>query len=251
MNLFVFAHQDDEFGVFHEIKKRAASGEEIAVVYLTSGTFDGSASPVRNAESLKVLSQLGVPRENVFFLGGESAIPDGRLSRHIEKAYHQSLDAIAKIGKPSRIYVLAWEGGHQDHDAAHLIALALARKFGIEENCFQFPLYTGSGTAWIIFRLFANLKSNGETIRVKIPLRDRIAFLRYITTYRSQVKTWVFLIPFLLFHYLFFGTQGLQGVSISRIARQPHEGKMLYERRGFYTHREFADDVEIFVASHL
>jgi hypothetical protein len=161
------------------------------------------------------------------------------------------LDLIPKIGTPSRIYALAWEGGHQDHDAAHLITLALAKKYGVEKDCRQFPLYTGLGTFWIFFRLFANIKSNGDVTLDKIPFRDRITFLKYIFSYKSQVKTWVGLFPFLLFHYIFHGTQGLQGVSRSRATQKPHEGKMLYERRGFYTDHEFRSDVRHFVAAHL
>lgn len=42
----------------------------------------------------------------------------------------------------SSLLIPAWEGGHQDHDAAHLIGRRLADRTGA--RAWQFPLYTGS-----------------------------------------------------------------------------------------------------------
>ena len=67
MALFILAHQDDECWCFYEICRLVSRGDEVKIVYLTSGTFDGSLSPVRNAESLAVLGGIGVPKENIFF----------------------------------------------------------------------------------------------------------------------------------------------------------------------------------------
>lgn len=245
-NLFIFAHQDDEFGVFHEIKRLCKKGEVVDVIYLTSGTLDGGLSHVRNNESISALTQLGVDGKNIFFLGGDNLIPDGRLSQHIEKAFALILDLISNIGAPTRIYTLAWEGGHQDHDAAHLIGVALAKKFNIVDECYQIPLYTGLNTCWIIFRVFVACQYNGKAILEPISLRDRCIFLSYIFYYKSQIKTWIFLMPFLILHYVFWGNQLLQKISLSRLFQRPHEGAMLYERRKVYTYARFFADVDSF-----
>ena len=39
------------------------------------------------------------------------------------------------------VWTLAWEGGHQDHDAAHLVAIAFANRRGAP--VFEVPLYHG------------------------------------------------------------------------------------------------------------
>lgn len=250
-NLFIFAHQDDEFGVFHEIKSLLRKKEEIFIVYLTSGTLDGSRSILRNAESMEVLASLGVDRKNVIFLGGEHAIPDGRLSCHIERAFHLLWNVVSDKGMFSKIYTLAWEGGHQDHDAAHLISLAVAKKVTSIENCYQIPLYTGMNTVWKFFRLFVPNTLNGEPVLSKIPMKERIQFLKYIFAYKSQAKTWIALLPFLLLHYFFYGTQVLQKTSLSRLLQKPHAGVMLYERRGFYTYDAFQADITSFIREHF
>lgn len=245
MNLFIFAHQDDEFGVFWEIKKLIASGESVVVVYLTSGTIDGSLSSVRNQESKKVLSTLGVDEKNIIFLGGDEGIPDGDLCSHLDEVYEKLIDNLKNLARPSKIYALAWEGGHQDHDAAHAVALALAKKHNILHNTYQFPLYSGQHTRWVFFQLFVENELNGPAIRSKIPFKDRLIFLTYIFHYPSQIKTWLFLYPFLIAHYFFSGQQILHPVSVRRLAKKPYPGVMLYERREVYAHekvKRYIDD---------
>ena len=88
MNLFLFAHQDDEYGVFPVLEKLVAQGEAVSVVYLTSGTLDGQPSERRNQESIGVLGRIGVTERNIHFAGtdhgserpGHRCIHD--LSRH-------------------------------------------------------------------------------------------------------------------------------------------------------------------------
>jgi LmbE family N-acetylglucosaminyl deacetylase len=251
MNLFVFAHQDDEFGVFWEIKQLIASGKSVVVVYLTSGTLDGSLSLVRNQESVNVLSMLGVDQRNILFLGGEHCIPDGDLCSHLERAYEKLISALNNFSPPSKIYALAWEGGHQDHDAAHAIALALAKNNNILHNTYQFPLYTGQNTKWMFFKLFCDNKLNGLAVKSKIPFKDRMVFLTYIFLYPSQIKTWLFLYPFLLAHYFFSGKQILHPVSLGRLAQKPHFGTVLYERRKVYSYEKVAGYIERFAAKYL
>jgi LmbE family N-acetylglucosaminyl deacetylase len=246
--LFLFAHQDDEFGVFHEIHHLACRGDKVIVVYLTSGSSDGTPSLTRNAESISVLKKLGVPESNIVFLGTHTGIPDGDLCSHLEVAYREIAVLISKDKVPEKLYFHAWEGGHQDHDAAHLIGLVLGEHFGILEHCYQFPLYTGAGLPAAFFRLFFCLPENGTPNLTTIPWRQRIEFLKFCFHYPSQFKTWIGLFPFFLFHYLFFGTQVLQTVSVKRIQQPPHLGELLYARRGFYSYKKFAEVTDAFIS---
>jgi len=248
LSLFLFAHQDDEFGVFYEIHRLVSRGDKVMIAYLTSGTSDGNPSRFRNAESISVLKRLGVNENNIIFLGTDAWIPDGHLCGHLEVAYRNLADLIAKVGVPEKLYFHAWEGGHQDHDAAHLIGVVLGEHLGILERCYQFPLYTGIGLPAIFFRMFFCLPENGTPNLTIIPWRQRIEFIKLSFQYPSQLKTWIGLFPFFLLHYLFFGTQILQGVSTKRIHRPPHFGKLLYERRGFYSYKKFTKDTRDFMS---
>ena len=245
-NIFFFAHQDDETGVFWELHRLICRGENVVIIYLTSGDLSGKPSPIRDRESISVLLQMGIPRENIYFLGSEARIPDGKLSKFLEVAFQFVLGLLDKIGAPQRIYFLSWEGGHQDHDATHLIGLALGKHLDILEECFQFPLYTGHRLPSVLFKLFSPLIENGTIFHSRIPWRERFRFIFYCLSYPSQKKTWLGLFPFFLYHYIFIGTQILQPVSLLRIRQCPHVGRLLYERRGFYSYSEFLQDSKNF-----
>lgn len=236
--LFLFAHQDDEFGVFWEIAQLVEQNVDVHIAYLTSGSTDGNISVVRNAESIKVLRQLGVRTDQIHFLGAEGAIPDGKLHAFAAATCEMVVSLVRRLGGIDYLYLLAWEGGRQDHDAAHLIGLAAIR--GCDERMLirQFSLYHGEGLPGILFRLCAPLKKNGTVLASLIPLRRRLQFLAYVFHYPSQIKTWVGLFPLFFLHHMFSGKQFLQPVSLNRCMERPHDGPLLYERRGFAS---FAD----------
>lgn len=249
--LFLFAHQDDEFGVFWEISRLIDNGKRVAVAYLTSGDLAGRPSAARDEESTAVLGKLGVKEQDIFFLGRDAGIPDGQLSRHLDLVFQAVLNLADEIGELNRIYFLAWEGGHQDHDAVHLLGAALGARLGVLDRCFQFPLYTGAGCSSIFFRLFSPLPENGPVILSRIPWLNRFRFISYCFCYPSQKKTWIGLFPFFVLHYFFQGTQIFQPVSTARLKHAPHRGRVLYERRGFYRYEEFFNDASRFLNRYL
>jgi LmbE family N-acetylglucosaminyl deacetylase len=249
ISVFIFAHQDDEFGVYAELVRLIKNGTKVIVVYLTSGSLDGKPRPDRETESLDVLRDIGVMKENIFFLGTDLHIPDGRLYEYLDTIYPQMLNLLNPMDKITSLYFLSWEGGHQDHDATHIIGLALAKQLKILDNTFQFTLYSGHKLPWILFKLFSPLASNGKAITYKTSFYLRLRFIKYILSYRSQFIPMVGLFPFFLFHHIFKGTQILQPVTINRILEQPHPGKLLYERRGVFTYNEFNEKVQDFIKS--
>ncbi len=245
--VFIFAHQDDEFGVYPVIETAVRNSERVVCLYLTNGVHTGQSSARRNAESLSVLSKLGVAVGDVHFVGEAVTIPGGALHEHLHSALESAAGVVSSLGEISALYILAWEGGHQDHDAAHLIGLALARRLGILDRTRQFSLYHGAGLPWVFFKVLAPLEANGNICRISVPLRDRLRYLKFCLSYRSQARTWVGLFPFVLVAFL-FGTQKLQPVDISRVHQTPHGGRLLYERRGFLSYRKFLAKVGPFVA---
>lgn len=238
--LFLFAHQDDEFAIFAAIEDCVRSGYEPICLYLTNGNFGGQDIGCRNQESLDVLQRLRVKEKNIFFVGQLASIPDGTLYRNIDLALSAVADVINSSEKPiRRIYVPAWEGGHQDHDAAHLIGYSIGQKFGILNHSWQFSLYHGKGLPWLFFRVMKPLKENGPVYNRHVPLSKRLKYLRLCLTYQSQLKSWVGLFPFVAFNYLFLGKQKLQSLTTRQCCVRPHQGPLLYERRGFCHYDEF------------
>ncbi|HZU96735.1 MAG TPA: PIG-L family deacetylase [Planctomycetota bacterium] len=235
-SVFLFAHQDDEAFVAPRLSLETARGRRVVCAYLTDGSYGSDER--RNRESLRYLSGLGVDPAFAFFIGTEDAIPDGRLVQHLERAL-VGLERRLAGARVERIFCPAWEGGHQDHDAVHLIGLALAIEWGILDATRQFYTYNGA-------------RSFGRTFNVMRPIEDlerrdvrRLSFGRGLETalscwkFRTQWKSWVGLFPQYFLHWAFLRTEILDPVSVERTRARPHEGRLLYERRDQFTFEEF------------
>ena len=68
-SIFLFAHQDDEFGIFQKILDELEAGNLVCCAYLTNGALGPDLANRRNRESLTVLLKLGVDVKNIFFAG--------------------------------------------------------------------------------------------------------------------------------------------------------------------------------------
>ena len=246
-SLFLFAHQDDEFGVFQAIVDELASGRKVFCAFLTDGVQNGVSPEQRNKESISALVNLGVVRENILFVGEELKISDGRLIDDLSKARNWLINWVSKASELSSIYLPAWEGGHPDHDSLHVVGAAVANELNLTKLLWQFPLYNGYKCKGQLFRVLLALPENGPVISKRISWLNRFRFLVLVFHYRSQAVTWVGLMPFVLMHYLFWGTQSLQKVSLSQTQNRPHMGRLYYERRNFCTWRTMSEKVNIFM----
>lgn len=228
--LFLFAHQDDEFGVFFQLEQERQAGRRVCCVYITDGA--ATADPERrNTESRLVLQHLGVGVEDILFVGPKLGIGDGLLHLRIDvlsewlNAFfnaHPSVDAC---------FVPAWEGGHPDHDLLHAAAVQLlASRLDIVR---QYPLYHGKNCRGPLFCALSPLAENGLVERQTFGWRKRMRYARLCFAYPSQWRSWIGLLPFVGWHYLYKGTQQLQRVNDSRLTMPPHAGRLYYERRGF------------------
>ena len=238
--LFLFAHQDDEFGVFQRILDCRARGLRVACAYLTDGRTASATAAQRNRESLAVLAKLGVAPQDVAFAGLELGIGDAQLPQHLDSAagwIGRWLDGFARI---EALHVTAWEGGHHDHDALHALAVGLAGARGLLGRTWQFSLYQARGLPGPLFRVLAPLPENGPAVRTPIPWRARLRHLRACLSYPSQRTTWIGLFPFVLLHYLLRGVEQLQPVTLDRLAERPHAGPLYYEKRKFFTWPQMA-----------
>ena len=244
--LFLLPHPDDEFAVSAHLRDAIRAGKTVRGVYLTDGGWAGQDVGARERESLQVLARLGVPATAVSFLGREAGLPDGALHAHLERARAAPRARLAGSPPPTRVVLPAWEGGHQDHDAAHLLGLALAQDGAVLR---QFPLYHGAGLPGPLFRVMAPLPANGPSERRPAGVGERLRQLRICFSYPSQWKTWLGLAPMVLVHLLIDGGFHLQAVDPARTAAPPHPGRPLYERRGFLAWQAFESATAAFRAA--
>lgn len=247
--LFLFAHQDDEFGVFHRIGECVREGMRVHCAYLTDGAYRHATAQQRNAESLSVLERLGVRREDVAFAGDETGIADGSLPERLPAARAWLQAWMARFPGIDSIYVPAWEGGHQDHDALHALCAVLAKGDGMLGRVRQYPLYHTYRCTHPMLLALAPLEANGPVSSTAIPIRDRIRQLRLCLSYPSQRNAWMLFFPFVAKHYLTRGSQQLQPVSMERLRERPHPGALYYERRGFYQWEKMQERVQALLAA--
>lgn len=247
--LFLFAHQDDEVGVFHCIEKERRLGQRVVCCILTDGGFGGVSPDARNRESLAVLTDLGVAAGDVRFIGASAGIHDQHLHESLGEAHALLSEAIASFREDIRtIYAPAWEGGHPDHDATHLIARKLASSLPQGCDVWQFPLYHGENCTGPLFRVLSPLEGNGQVICEPIPWIKRGQYLMLAATrYPSVLGTWLGLLPFIFWRYLVSGVQSLQRAD--QPLHRPHPGRLYYEKRGFAHFESFWEATAAFRAS--
>ena len=157
------------------------------------------------------------------------------------------LDSLSPI---SVLYMHAWEGGHQDHDAVHLIGVTYATKAGLIDVSRQFAAYRAASNP-LGLTIFAPLAEYGAVSAEPIPLAARLHYLRLNFSYPSQWKTWIALFPLIVFSYWTKPNQEVQRVSLLRLLHRPHGGPLLYERRNRMTYEQFQTAANCFLQLHL
>ena len=240
--LFVFAHQDDEIAAAPRIRLVVSEGRRVVVVFLTDGGAGDARPEVRDEESRKALKILGVT--DIHFLGTREGIADGSLPEHLDKALALVEKVADDIGE---VVTLAWEGGHQDHDAAHLVGLAFATKRGLV--CREVPLYHGRGLPGPLFRVAS---PTGEGwIERRIPAREMVRDAMLCRTYVSQRRTWAAILPLLLLGAMVRPREVTRIATVERVTKPPHRGRLFYERRFKYPWTRFQDATRTFIEAQL
>ena len=242
--LFVFAHQDDEIAAAAQILKALRAGAEVHCVYLT----DGGAPELRNAESLRALTHLGVSSDRIAFLGSAAEIADGRLVEELARA-HDALDRHLAHLPFDAVFCLAWEGGHHDHDAAHVVALAFAAKRKLLDRCWEVPVYHCYRVPRPFFRVLAPLPGPDVVIE-RISAFDGIKIALLIRFYRSQPST-LALLPQLLGRVVILRRTAIRRVDPRRLLDRPHPGRLFYERRYRFPYERFRGAAAEFITDRI
>lgn len=234
----VFAHPDDEFAVFPWLRQAALQKRPIQAVWLTDGGWGGQDTTARRAESIGVLTLLGLDPTGLHFCGEEWSIPDGDLYLQLDAVVSRLIERFGTADAGGDLLMPAWEGGHHDHDASHLAGIRLGQARGARLS--QYSLYHGQGLSGPWFQVLSPLSANGEIEVLPTTLVERLGCAALCLNYRSQWKSFVGLLPFYLWRMRRADAFWRQPVDPRRTAQRPHENSMLYERRGGPSWSEFA-----------
>ena len=237
--LVLLAHHDDEFFLAPLIQDECHAGASLAVVYLTHGSAFGADVGARTAESDRVLSALGVAPGCVSQLGAELGIFDGGL---MDKAGLACAELAGRFPSAQfqRAYLMGWEGGHPDHDAAHLIGASWARPGATE--LLEFPLYNACGLAPGRFISMRLTPRPGRVRSRTVSEAEARTWLSLSAAYPSQRQVFASLMPGIE-HALFTrrSCEYRELVPLPDYSQRPHAGPLFYEQRfdlSFETFRE-------------
>jgi len=153
--VFVFPHPDDELAVAAFLRRLCLDGAEVHAVWLHH-------TPVRKSESTAVAAELGIHESRMHFWHGE----DGQLCEQMAEALPWLSELISSI-EPDRVATCAFEQGHLDHDATHVL---VRRAFS--GPVLEFPLYYGYHT--IMQRMNRFSDPTGQSVLLLSPEETRL-----------------------------------------------------------------------------
>lgn len=228
--LVLLAHNDDEFFVLDSMINELACGNQVYVCYLTYGQINGTPHQTRHDESLRALQTIGIKEEHIVSIGHQEKIFDSDLENHFLTAYH-ALVSFYKKTNIEKLHTLAWEGGHSDHDSVNILSYCLAKKWRIESSVYEHPGYNANSKIPFYFKIMSFPEADDQVTERPLSFMRAIKLLSFIRFYRSQRRTFVGLLPGIL--YQFFVKRSL-AIKVSRsgeLLKRPHRGPLLYESR--------------------
>lgn len=239
--LFLLAHQDDEIAFAPLLARLKAERQPVCVVYLTDGCAGRATPQLRSAEGTRALTSLGVPASEISFLGNELSVPDGLLYRRFSQVCSELETRTQSIPTLGEIYTLGWEGGNMDHDAAHVIAMALAIARDRVHRAWQVPFYRATDRGPPFFLLFAPLPENGPVHQLPLTWRESRLRAELIRFYPSQWRAFAGLGPVIVWHSLTSCVLKLQRLRLSRLWERPTKAPLLYEHRHAVSFTQFLE----------
>ena len=241
--LFLLAHYDDEYCALPLILQARAAGEEMLFCH-TTRPRNPAARQRRQGETVAFLSHYGAPPP--LDLAADAIAEDGRSYLALRRL-HAALEALlAEQPSIDRIVTPAWEGGHVDHDACAVLAVALATARHGGCRIEQFSLYQGHRLPGPLFHGGRLLVENGPGIVIPLTAQQWRSYAAAVRFFPSQAHVWSTLWPALHFTWLRQG-YAAQALEHGRVRQRPHRGPLLYERRGLARYEDVAACVDAFL----
>lgn len=246
--LILSPHPDDEIAAcgIAAMRARAAAGAEVFVLHLTTGVPEAAAlwrwqrrrHPAqvarRRAEAMAAARLLGlVP---VGFRG----VPSRRLRGDLDGAANEVAAAIAQTRAES-LWVPAFEGGHQDHDAANAIAAvaaAASARLSQALPVWEFAAYNFAGR-----RVRANrfAGARGDEILITATPQEAALKRQALALYASERRN---------LRQFGFAQEACRPLPAHDYVNSPHPGRLFRERFHWLPFRhprvDFAGSAEIY-----
>ena len=195
--LFVLPHLDDEFAVAPILKIYDKRFFRIKILFCAERLNDDKKSRiVRRNECYSSLNLFGINSKDIIFLNDFFLINDCMLYKSSNMIYKYILDLDKKYNF-KKIFTLALEGGHPDHDALALLIDKFSKKNQI--NSYFFPAYNSDKYFFFPYSVLKPLNTCSSFAKfIKIPRTYWIYSLRVTLEYKSERKALIKIIPFIL-----------------------------------------------------
>jgi LmbE family N-acetylglucosaminyl deacetylase len=248
--LFVLAHNDDEYFIIQKIHTEMQRGNKLLFIYTTYGCPSGIDPTIRINETINTLAKFNIPKENIITTGLDLDIFVNCIHENLETSYKHIID-ILKDEKIEQIISLAWEGGQHDHDSTHLLAAALAKKFNVTSNFYEFCIYNGYNLRGHFFNVGRFIPSENQNVSPKLTIKQVFSYLPLFLKYRSQRKTFLFLFPFIFMRMALLRTQPIRKVPNHIYTSRPHPKYLYYERHFNVPFETFINKTRPFIEEYL
>ena len=161
--LLVLAHPDDELMLRPLLEREAASGARLVCAYTTDAPAQGGG---RREREVRAATKGLVAPDDLHFPGVDASAVDGRSVERIG-ALMERLRAVADgLPELTRVLSHAAEGGHPDHEVAHLLAAKLAVERGVSDRSHAVSHYRASDSGWPPFAVQAEHPGGSRTVRI-------------------------------------------------------------------------------------
>jgi LmbE family N-acetylglucosaminyl deacetylase len=144
--LFIYAHQDDETVMAGMIRRVVGADERGCFIWWTNG--DGLApeakiapdryAEIRIAEATEALRRLGASAARKVDLASSEIENYRKMTEVLGPGRRAAIDyflreaerveAAIREADPDRVFLLAWQGGHPEHDLVHLMTVRAVRR---------------------------------------------------------------------------------------------------------------------------
>jgi LmbE family N-acetylglucosaminyl deacetylase len=247
--LCVLAHQDDELAMGCRILEVVRRGGRVRCIYLTDGSGWGVEPSRRDEESRTVLAALGVADEDIHFVGEDDRVADGRLVTALDSIWER-LSALTRSWTVDELLCPAYEGGHMDHDAANVVAIALRQQLAVTAEVRQFPFYNGWGTRGAFFRVMHPSPGMGPPESRPVTAADGLKVTALARHFRSQRRTWLGLTPETFVKLVLMRREYSSPARADAVLARPHHGPLLYERRFGVSYDDWRRAADHFIGEH-
>jgi len=229
--LVLAAHPDDEVvGCAAAIMRARRAGAEIHVAFLTDGVPTASAlwpwqRGGRNLRAARRWRESDVSAARLgFAVAARQDIPSRTLKARLDETRRRLEAILDKIGADA-IWAPAYEGGHQDHDAANFIASLLAPRAAVWE--FSEYHFAGGRVAAQDFPA-----PNGTEIALALDPEESEAKRALLAVYASEKKN---------LGYVGLAREAFRPLARYDYAKPPHAGRTFYQRFQWVPHHPRVD----------